>query len=585
MVVDKKMEALKELGIPGPEVLRDSLTNCTDPLKAIEEFQSDNGILLPSLQPMLPLLDLHGVRRLDFHTSVLEEMKEKLLVRIEDLGKKDVPEKQRKENEGRLKELLAKYFPVVRVPSLQPIVMAVLKNLDQVDDKYLKQLTVEKSLYEKCDVVVKRQIWQEHQGMFGDEVSPLLTKYIQEKESMLLKYDEVKVTFFTQTPRQRRQNETVQVLVKMIGKNVLLYDTILSFLRTLFLRTKNVHYCTLRVELLMALHDAEVSDITQMDPCHKFAWCLDACLREQTIDPKRARELQSFLEGVRTKGQEQVIGDLSMTLADHFAVNFLAISAMKILNSLVNSEGLAREHNHLQLILRLLNLGLNSWEILNSKVYREPKLEHNVVTRFISLLMSLMVDDQVRLLNQKLPSDDRQSALAIIEHTGPPPDIYQEFIAENRLAAIMAIYYTFQVCSKKDKVGLMRVVGCLGNSHENRAFDDPFLHNMVAYFIPFADEFENEEFATTIFDEFFLSGLPHQNTSHHVMKLLLYVAHRLSPARTAEVLKTLSSIDLNEASKELHQLLLQKVQVQHQLRQEVEEDESVTETDSAIKRG
>lgn len=31
MVVDRKMEALKELGIPGPEVLQDSLTNCTVP--------------------------------------------------------------------------------------------------------------------------------------------------------------------------------------------------------------------------------------------------------------------------------------------------------------------------------------------------------------------------------------------------------------------------------------------------------------------------------------------------------------------------------------------------------------------------
>jgi hypothetical protein len=35
-------------------------------------LQLENGVLLPSLRLMLPLLDLHGVRRLDFHTSVLE---------------------------------------------------------------------------------------------------------------------------------------------------------------------------------------------------------------------------------------------------------------------------------------------------------------------------------------------------------------------------------------------------------------------------------------------------------------------------------------------------------------------------------
>lgn len=83
---------LEAVNINGPTFLKHALTSCTDPLKAIEEFQVSkyqlyfmycivsylipiqitNGILLPSLRPMLPLLDLHGVRRLDFHTSVVE---------------------------------------------------------------------------------------------------------------------------------------------------------------------------------------------------------------------------------------------------------------------------------------------------------------------------------------------------------------------------------------------------------------------------------------------------------------------------------------------------------------------------------
>lgn len=57
----------------------------------------------------------------------------------------------------------------------------------------------------------------------------------------------------------RRQGEVVQKLAHMIGHSVKLYDMVLQFLRTLFLRTKNIHYCTLRAELLMALHDLEVS--------------------------------------------------------------------------------------------------------------------------------------------------------------------------------------------------------------------------------------------------------------------------------------------------------------------------------------
>lgn len=63
--------------------------------------------------------------------------------------------------------------------------------------------------------------------------------------------------------------KVVLKLTHMIGKNVKLYDMVLQFLRTLFLRTRNVHYCTLRAELLMSLHDLDISEICSVDPCHK----------------------------------------------------------------------------------------------------------------------------------------------------------------------------------------------------------------------------------------------------------------------------------------------------------------------------
>ena len=49
----------------------------------------------------------------------------------------------------------------------------------------------------------------------------------------------------------------------------------------------------------MALHDREVQDVISVDPCHKFTWCLDACIRERNVDVKRSRELQGFLDAIR----------------------------------------------------------------------------------------------------------------------------------------------------------------------------------------------------------------------------------------------------------------------------------------------
>lgn len=52
------------------------------------------------------------------------------------------------------------------------------------------------------------------------------------------------------------------------------------------------------------------------------------------------------------------------------------------------------------------------------QLFREPKLDPQIVTKFLPALVSLMVDDDVRRLNARLPLDERESAITIIEHSG-----------------------------------------------------------------------------------------------------------------------------------------------------------------------
>lgn len=416
----------------GRKNLRSKLKNSSDPIKAIEEFQVDKGILLPSLRPMLPLLDLHGVKRLEFHQSVLDELKERLRQQTERLGRSES-----KQDHRRLQELLVRSFAFIKIPTLQPVVMAVLKNVNNLDGKILNMLISDKNIYRACDVSVKRQIWLDFQSMFGDEVSPLLQEYIQDKGRLITDVLDIDSPFYALTPKVRRQSKIVQELADMVGDNVRLYETIVQFLRTLFLKTKNVHYCSLRVEFLMALHDKDVQDITTMDQTHKFVWCLDACIREQAVDPKRSRELQSFLESIKS-GQEHVLADISMILCDPYAIHFLATSAFKIINYLITNEALPRGHPVLVLILRCLNLGMHSWDIINSSVYREPRLDVKIFTKFLPIMMSIIVDDTIRGLSFKNVVDSRESALAIIEHSGPPPESFQKFIEKDRMAAVLA---------------------------------------------------------------------------------------------------------------------------------------------------
>ncbi|EAA00225.3 AGAP012109-PA [Anopheles gambiae str. PEST] len=552
-----------------------SLSECDDPLKAIETFQVENGILLPSLRPMLPLLDLHGVRRLDFHTSVLEELRDKLIAHINELGAKEG-----RQRDAKLKELLVKSFPVVRVKALRPVVMCILRNTPHIEDKYLRILVRDRELYQDTDTEVKRQIWRDNQSLFGDEVSPLLSQYIREKEHILFDHLNLNNLFFTPTPKVRRQGEVVQKLAHMIGNSVKLYDMVLQFLRTLFLRTRNVHYCTLRAELLMALHDLEVQDIISVDPCHKFTWCLDACIREKNVDMKRSRELQGFLDNIK-RGQEQVLGDLSMTLCDPYAINFLATSAIKILQHLINNEGMPRENLILVLLLRMLALGLSAWVMIDSQDFKEPKLDSQVVTKFLPALMSLMVDDQVRHLHSKLPPDERESAITTIEHSGPAPDAVEAYIQENAVASILAMYYTLHTARQKDRVGILRVMAILASCKDDRAYEDPFLHSLIALIIPMSDEFANEDFCTGLFDEFLFAGLTRDNVTRHMLKLLWYIHQKLPQARLMTLMKALQpTAQHHESVHKLYENLQKRVGT---LTQEAPAEPMETDFDSPLK--
>ncbi|NXK11092.1 NELFB factor, partial [Herpetotheres cachinnans] len=560
---------LQDLGVANGEDLKETLTNCTEPLKAIEQFQTENGVLLPSLQSALPFLDLHGTPRLEFHQSVFDELREKLLERVSVIALEGKVEERYK----KLEDLLEKSFSLVKMPSIQPVVMCVMKHLPKVPEKKLKLVMADKDLYKACAVEVKRQIWQDNQALFGDEVSPLLKQYILEKENILFSNDiSVLHNFFSPSPKTRRQGEVVQKLTQMIGKNVKLYDMVLQFLRTLFLRTRNVHYCTLRAELLMSLHDLETGEICNVDPCHKFTWCLDACIREKFVDNKRARELQGFLDGVK-KGQEQVLGDLSMILCDPFAINTLALSTIRHLQDLVGQDTLPRESPDLLLLLRMLSLGQGAWDMIDSQVFKEPKMEAELITKFLPMLMAFVVDDHTFNVDQKLPSEEKGP----IPYPSTIPEAFTKFLQENRIACEIGLYYILHITKQRNKNAFLRLLPALVETFSDLAFSDIFLHLLTGNLTLLGDEFALEEFCTSLFDGFFLTACSRKENVHrHVLRLLLHLHHKVAPAKLESLQKALEPTKQSgEAVKELYNQLTEKLELRKPSPAEVTETPSM----------
>ena len=80
----------------------------------------------------------------------MQELRDRLVQHINEIGQKEGKERDRK-----LKDLLAKSFPVVRVKALRPVVMCILRNTPHIEEKYLKVLVSQCYLLElHCDFVI-----------------------------------------------------------------------------------------------------------------------------------------------------------------------------------------------------------------------------------------------------------------------------------------------------------------------------------------------------------------------------------------------------------------------------------------------
>lgn len=276
-----------------------------------------------------------------------------------------------------------------------------------------------------------------------------------------------------------------------------------------------------------------------------------------------------------------------MTLCDPYAINFLATSAIKIFQHLINNDSLPRDNTILILLLRMLALGLSAWKMIDSQDFKEPKLDNQIVTKFLPALMSLMVDDQVRHLHARLPPDERQSALTVIEHSGPAPDAVEAKIQDSSVASILIMYYALHAAREgarqKDRVGILRVFPILASCKEDRAYEDPFLHSLIALLVPMAEEFANEDFCTNLFDGFLFAGLTRDrdNVVRHLLKLLWYIHGKLPPGRLATLMKALQPTGQHhETVHKLYESLHAKVGI---VPAEVVPQEQMAEFDSPLK--
>ena len=150
----------------------------------LQQFRSEEGILVPTLRPAVALLDLMEVRRYDFHMLCAEQLRQALMDRITVASKAKGEEKQKQ-----LEALLDQCFVGLNLPLVRPIVLHVLKNLETVTERYKKEIMANKELYEVCDIPLRRQIWLDRKDLFEAEIFPLFDEWMASRRKSMFEFN------------------------------------------------------------------------------------------------------------------------------------------------------------------------------------------------------------------------------------------------------------------------------------------------------------------------------------------------------------------------------------------------------------
>ncbi|XP_063933888.1 negative elongation factor B-like [Zophobas morio] len=262
------------------EYIQHGLAN-TDPLEFIKDFQAANNLHAPTCKPVLSFLDMFNTSRLALHKPLLSILKQLLLECIDNASLETI------------EELLLQTFSYIQHEELQDIPLYVMRKLPKLSSTILEQLTYNQELYELCPLEIKRQIWLldncEASKLFRKHVFSLFSNFIRDFEIVKAAGDLEKCAM---PPHNRWQHPSILKLTEAVGVNFKMYDLVVESICKLFESTRNRLFCTLRADILMALHYKD-NPLCSEDMCYTLAWCLDGCKRDDVVDDRRLSELQA----------------------------------------------------------------------------------------------------------------------------------------------------------------------------------------------------------------------------------------------------------------------------------------------------
>ncbi|KAJ1752843.1 hypothetical protein LPJ78_000962 [Coemansia sp. RSA 989] len=189
---------------------------------------------------------------------------------------------------------------------------------------------------------------------------------------------------------RRRKNSALLGLSAAIGTDLRLYMQTLGVIRDLFLELNDPALGTLRLDLVMVMHENDIGKLVNDDVCYGLAWPLDACIIKQHMDEHQVQELQSYFD--KFDNESMPYGEISLILSSPYARNILAQHVLSILEKIAPISAVSQRYKELTFPRAMLTMGLSARDLIQQDHPRLPKDSQLKTRAFFQSLLEHIED-------------------------------------------------------------------------------------------------------------------------------------------------------------------------------------------------
>uniref|UniRef100_A0A5S6QEC8 Uncharacterized protein n=1 Tax=Trichuris muris TaxID=70415 RepID=A0A5S6QEC8_TRIMR len=494
----------ENFGLAGRNALARLLRKRPDalPSPAIEQFREENGIHLPTLSPRLSLVDLIECSRGLYYESMLLTIRDRLLNRLEQVKRKGSEDAYQS-----LLEPLNLYLALNELPVIRPVVVAAIEAIPTLPQFVIEWMYKDKTLYEAVNTEVKQQLWVQYEDLFYAEAKSALIAYAEDRLGLLRQMTNVKDDVLQMAGKVRRNRPPMRNLLCLIGKQVRLYDLLLSYIRAAFAYTGSAIFCTLRADLCMAIHDSDIKELVKVDPCCNYAWIMDAFVRDRQLDSKTSVTIKKILRPY-FKYNDPIAGDLSMITNDPGCVRALCQQIIRALQQCVAKGTLPRQLRSLHFFVRLLTLGVYGWKFSN--VTRRPvtAVSLQTFTDFMTSLCTCMSIAQTMGMTERIEMRKRAAVkkrLVEIERTTMHRLTIE--VCKSDVNGIIYLFFVIGLAKTRKLTDFVKHFELLIKHQSKLVIQEPYLHMLVSSLgmIP-ETKWRDADIFDVLFQKFFLAS-------------------------------------------------------------------------------